>query len=288
MACTVSVGLPVYNGASTILETLESLARQSFADVEFVVFENASTDGTREIVEAFCRKDPRFRCEPSNRLLPAVENFARARRHLAGRSTYLMLLAADDSINDDFLTYAVAAMEANPSAALAVPKVAGKQARDSFRPVNPAVLDLRTYGRFRRGFRQIAFPPSWFYGLYRCDVAQERIDEATRLFPDTWGMDRMIVLMFLLRGEIVQSDGSEIYVIPNPRSKQVYGPKTAGEMLRARVAYFRALWGKRDTLPLEGPLARVAYFLLCWKTSEAHTTHRWNRILGRWIKGPLP
>ena len=285
---TVSVGVPVHNGASSILDSLKSLARQSFADVEFVIFENASTDGTREIVEEFCRTDSRFRCEPSDRLLPVIENFSRARRFLAGRSKYIFLLAADDAINDHFLTHAVASMEAVPGAALVVPRVASKLDREHFHVVNADVLDLRNFGRFRRSFRQIAFPPSWFYGLYRSDVAQSRIDEAYRLFPDTWGGDRMIVLMFLLRGEIVQSEGSEIYVIPNPKSKQVYGPKTAGQMLRARVAYFRALWGKRGILPLDGPFARVAYFLLCWKTSEAHTTHRWNRILGRWIRGPLP
>nr|WP_232843771.1 glycosyltransferase family 2 protein [Rhodobacter amnigenus] len=182
--CTVSVGLPVHNGAATILESLQSLARQTFADAEFFVFENASTDDTRKIVEEFCRTDPRFHCVPSGRLLPVVENFARARRFLAGRSKYLLLLAADDAINDDFLTHAVAALEAEPHAALAVPKVAGKHARGSFLPVNRDVLDLATYGRFGRGFRQIAFPPSWFYGLYRSDVAQERIDEAFRLFPD--------------------------------------------------------------------------------------------------------
>jgi len=285
---TVSVGLPVHNGAATILESLQSLSRQTFADVEFFVFENASTDGTRETVEAFCQKDPRFYCVPSDRLLTVTENFARARRHLAGRSKYLLLLAADDAINEDFLTNAVATLEEEPQAALAVPKVTGKHSGNEFAPVNRDVLNLAVYGRFRRSFRQIAFPPSWFYGLYRSDVALDRFDEAFRLFPDAWGGDRMTVLMFLLRGEIVLAEGSEIYVVPNPRSKKVYGPKNAGQMLRARVAYFRALWEKRKILPLQGRMARLAYLFLCWKTSEAHTTHRFNRILGRWLRGPLP
>ncbi|MEL6286642.1 MAG: glycosyltransferase, partial [Pseudomonadota bacterium] len=60
-APTVTIGLPVYNGEAYLTEALESLVSQSFADIEFIISDNASTDGTRDICESFTRKDSRIR-----------------------------------------------------------------------------------------------------------------------------------------------------------------------------------------------------------------------------------
>ena len=57
----VSIGLPVFNGENYLAETLESLIKQSFRDFEIMISDNASTDRTQEICEAFCRKDDRIR-----------------------------------------------------------------------------------------------------------------------------------------------------------------------------------------------------------------------------------
>jgi len=45
----ITIGVPVYNGADLIEESLACLARQSFGDFKALIFDNASTDGTSEI-----------------------------------------------------------------------------------------------------------------------------------------------------------------------------------------------------------------------------------------------
>ncbi|MFN4087191.1 MAG: glycosyltransferase family 2 protein [Spirosomataceae bacterium] len=49
----ISIAVPVYNQASTIEKTIESLLKQEVAPYEIVVSENHSTDGTKEILEKF-------------------------------------------------------------------------------------------------------------------------------------------------------------------------------------------------------------------------------------------
>lgn len=53
--------MPTYNSAETISASIESLLGQSYADFELIVSDNASTDLTREVVEALAHQDQRIR-----------------------------------------------------------------------------------------------------------------------------------------------------------------------------------------------------------------------------------
>ncbi|MHB1067124.1 MAG: glycosyltransferase family 2 protein [Candidatus Nanopelagicales bacterium] len=54
----VSVVLPVYNGAEHLRAAIESVLAQDFADIELVVVDDASTDGSLAVAESFA--DPRI------------------------------------------------------------------------------------------------------------------------------------------------------------------------------------------------------------------------------------
>jgi glycosyltransferase involved in cell wall biosynthesis len=57
----VSVGLFVHNGERFIQETLNSILNQTFTDFELIISDNASTDGTGEIAQAYAKSDDRIR-----------------------------------------------------------------------------------------------------------------------------------------------------------------------------------------------------------------------------------
>lgn len=57
----VSVLMAVFNGGPHLDGSIRSIAGQTFADWEMVVVDDASTDGTCEVVEAWSRRDPRIR-----------------------------------------------------------------------------------------------------------------------------------------------------------------------------------------------------------------------------------
>jgi len=57
-----SVIVPTYNQEKYIGAALESIIAQTDADWEAIVINDGSTDGTGEIVEAYCRLDPRIKC----------------------------------------------------------------------------------------------------------------------------------------------------------------------------------------------------------------------------------
>jgi glycosyltransferase involved in cell wall biosynthesis len=59
-----SIITAVYNGAGTIVKTLESVARQDHADIEHIVVDGASTDSTLETIRANGNRIARLISEP--------------------------------------------------------------------------------------------------------------------------------------------------------------------------------------------------------------------------------
>lgn len=49
----ISIIIPVYNGAKTLLETLVSIEKQTWRDFEVIIIDDASSDNTQEVFEKF-------------------------------------------------------------------------------------------------------------------------------------------------------------------------------------------------------------------------------------------
>lgn len=81
----VSVGMPVYNGAKTIALAIDSILNQTFEDFELIISDNASTDGTYEILRAYAERDRRIRLirQPTN--IGANGNYSAVAREARGR-----------------------------------------------------------------------------------------------------------------------------------------------------------------------------------------------------------
>lgn len=112
--------MPAYNAAVTISATLELLLAQSFGDFELIISDNASTDGTRDIVENFARHDDRIRYECLPRNIGANLNYSHVFR--AARGNYFKWASSSDWCAPTFLERCLAALRAHPDAVLAAPR----------------------------------------------------------------------------------------------------------------------------------------------------------------------
>ena len=57
----VSVVIPAFNASDTILEALESVSQQTYRNLEIVVVDDGSTDGTSALVQHYQKRDARVR-----------------------------------------------------------------------------------------------------------------------------------------------------------------------------------------------------------------------------------
>jgi glycosyltransferase involved in cell wall biosynthesis len=111
----VTVLMAVYNGERYLRDAIDSILRQTFTDFEFIIVDDGSKDGSRDIILFYCG-DPRVRLidNPSNVGLTRSLN-----RGLAlARGTLVARQDADDISYPQRLARQVSFMDSHPGTAL--------------------------------------------------------------------------------------------------------------------------------------------------------------------------
>lgn len=112
----VSIGLPVYNGENFLGEALESLLSQTFHNFELIISDNASTDGTKAICEAYANRDPRIQYYRQQRNIGGAGNFGFVFQ--LAKSEYFKWATHDDVLHPEFLAECISALNLEPAAVL--------------------------------------------------------------------------------------------------------------------------------------------------------------------------
>lgn len=115
----VTIAIPTQNRAALLAEAIDSALAQTFHDFEVLVSDDASTDGTGELVAGY--DDPRVRYVRHEAKLGMTGNWNYGWEHARGR--YVTILHDDDYLAPTFLERAVAAFEAAPDTGLVYAKV---------------------------------------------------------------------------------------------------------------------------------------------------------------------
>ena len=102
----VSIALPTYNRADTIVRAIKSVQAQSFQDWELIVVDDGSTDGTSELIAGMDSRMVLIRQE--NRGFTEARNTAIR----AGSGEYFAFLDSDDEFMPHHLELCVAFLEA--------------------------------------------------------------------------------------------------------------------------------------------------------------------------------
>lgn len=110
----VSVVMAVRNGERFVRSALDSVLRQSFDDLELIVVDDASTDGTRQIVESSADSRLRMVCNRERRGQTASLNIGLA----MARGEFVARMDQDDVCHPARLMVQVDYLERHPDVAL--------------------------------------------------------------------------------------------------------------------------------------------------------------------------
>lgn len=96
----VSVIVPIYNVEEYLEECLESIRNQTYTNIEVILVNDGSTDGSIEICERFCQQDNRFKLlTQENQGLSSARN--RGVKESIGE--YIMFVDSDDVVKENIV-----------------------------------------------------------------------------------------------------------------------------------------------------------------------------------------
>ncbi len=136
---TISVVIPMYNSAATVLAALESVAGQTLPPSQIVVVDDGSTDESAALVEQFLRREGHI---PSLLLRQSNQGPGAARDTGVknARGDYVALLDADDTWMPDKLSVCAQAIAQHKLDLIGAPVRSACRAEDPFRLISPQAM----------------------------------------------------------------------------------------------------------------------------------------------------
>lgn len=180
----VSIGLPVFNGATMLDAAIGTLLAQDFRDFELLISNNASTDETHAICERYAAGDRRIRYVRQPRNLGPLLNF----RFLAqnARADLFVWAAVDDTRSPDFLRVNVEFLRANPAWVGSISPTRYEGDPDHAVEMGDDVLDAPTPGQRMVRFLQRSHPNSIFYAVLCREPLLRALDPIAWYFGFDW------------------------------------------------------------------------------------------------------
>ena len=196
----VSIGVPVYNGAKYLPVSLESLLRQDFEDFELLISDNASTDETEEICQAYAAADRRVRYWRNEVNIGSSRNYRRVFE--AARGELFKWCSHDDVCRPTFLRRCLEVFDSEPrSVVLVYPRC---DLIDELGEVIRRAPDL-VATRHKRPYRRLAHVLANVSAVYPIwGVIRSECLRKTALTGAVWYWDEVLLAELALYGEIVE------------------------------------------------------------------------------------
>ena len=195
----VSIGMPVYNGEEYLRGALDSLIEQDYPNLEIIISDDVSTDGTSAICLEYAARDNRVIYHRGTENLRAYRNFNYVFERARGE--FFMWAAQDDLWHPSFVSKCVDALRSEPEAVLCHSE--GQPISPTGEPIgSPHVGYVNEEPEFRARWRRMM--TFWgiseaIYGLMRREVAAR-----TRLMRLFLGADLIFLSEMAIHGRIIQ------------------------------------------------------------------------------------
>jgi len=233
---SITIGMPVYNGADYIERALTALSEQTYRHFSLFISDNASTDGTWEILQKWAACDDRIILHRQTTNIGHTENF----RYVLAQATtdYFMWHAHDDWLTADYLEELVAIITTEKTCTLACPRLVFlRQDNSLIREVFfPVLLPSSRLERIKTLLTQPSGPR--VYGLFHTESLR-RAKASIQDFKYIWGWDALVQLPFILNDQMRGSDQAIYYKPIADFSLELYRPATTIKMLRYWLHYLR-------------------------------------------------
>jgi len=198
----VSIGVPVFNDAPWLCNALDHLLSQDYNNLEIILADDGSTDGSRDICREYANRDERIRLFENKHNLGALQNHKFV--FDASKGDYFAWGSGHDYLHPAFVSRLLENLQANPSVVMCCPQSVFVSENGEILRTPKGGLDTRGLASVTRLGKLLAHlvgggTANIFYGLYR----QEALAQMN-LSRKVDGCDVIILGELSLLGEMTQ------------------------------------------------------------------------------------
>ena len=195
----VSIGMPIYNSENTISAAIESIINQTYRNLEIIISDNCSSDGTFKICQGYAELDSRIKIHKQVSNIGATRNFDYVLRNSNGK--YFMWAAGDDYRSLDFIEVNKIELDNNDEyVASTSPDLLGEQENNNFKFELGGI-----YGNQAERFFAFVKIRRRSHGLFYSLMRSEVIKNCTYVNEAFFAWDWAIVLFLAASGSINRS-----------------------------------------------------------------------------------
>lgn len=210
----VTIGVALYNDEKHVRRTLECILAQSYRNLEILVSDDCSRDGTAAICREYQQKEGRIIFMSQRRNVGALANHELLFNLSSGE--YFMWCTGHDSFDANYIRKCVEALESDPELVLCYSKAVRHDYYDKEHTELFDALDTRGLApkqRFQAVLCAVVKNPCMFYGLFRTEVLQK-----SKRHRKTIGGDLIFINEIGILGHILQLEDTTFhrYVVRPP------------------------------------------------------------------------
>ncbi len=270
----VSIGLPVYNGEPYLRDAIQSILSQSYPNIELIICDNASTDGTQEICSAIAATQPHVRYHRNQDNMGAAYNYNLT--FSLSHGIFFKWASADDLISPLFIESCLEELQKKPNAVLCYPKTTMIDENGKFIEAYADLMDLqdqKVFTRYQKFYQRLKISEKCnaIFGLIRSSSLKK-----TRLIDHFVNSDTVLLSELVLLGQIVEVGKPLFFRRIHPKmSIKAYKPadrtswfdphKKINQRVyvhwRTGIEFLRSIW--RIRIPLVKKMG-CTFFALGW------------------------
>ncbi len=190
----VSIGMPVYNEEEYIEKTIISFLNQDYKNIELIISDNGSTDGTKEICCKYLEKDSRIRYFPQKKTSDSTSNFNFVTTQAKGE--YFMWAAGHDLREPNYISKCQKMLETSKSIVLCYTDAIWIDINGNNIGIESSDIDTRGISkmdRYNKVFWNLgyAYP---IYGLFRMDALNKVLPYKKKFGPDVLLLNELSII----------------------------------------------------------------------------------------------
>lgn len=269
----VSIPVTTYNRKEMLAKCLDSLLNQTYKNIEIIIGDNHSEDGTENLCKEYLKKDNRITYIRHDKNLGMTANANNIYSKVTGK--YFICISDDDWLDIDYVEKTVDFMEKNPDYSYICPTVKRYDGNYNYVDKHP-ISNFSQENYYDRIFEFFKRPRGYcaISGLFRSEYLKMLYNKEGVFQNNRWAEDQVYAIKFLTAGKCMMIDNTHYNKIITGNTQN---SKTSSNLWQISSSFIKKDYWERLSIVIPESIMNDSFF-------DSFLSNKNKKILSRDLK----